>query len=121
MKVQLNHKIEDLQSEFSKKFSGLKLEFYKVEHAPNEGSPVKGQLDPSTPLSDITSIESAGEIELDGQMTVAQLEHLFEDRFGLHVQVFRRSASLWLQTTATDHWTLEVQNTKGIHSLQAVQ
>ena len=120
MKIQIDKKITDIQSEFSKKFPGLKLEFYKKEHAANEGSLIKNQLNPGTALSEIMKEEDAGEYKISPEMTVAELEAGFEERYGLHVQVFRRSASLWLQTTTTDSWTLEVQNRKGIHSLQAV-
>ena len=41
------------------------------------------------------------------QLTVETLESMFEDEFGLHVQVFRKSGETWLQTSVTDHWTLE--------------
>jgi hypothetical protein len=51
-------------------------------------------------------------------MTVAELERLFVENFGLNAQVFRRSGTLWLQTSATDNWTLAEQNRKGGHSEQ---
>ena len=38
---------------------------------------------------------------------------LLED---LNLQVFRKSSDIWLQTSATDHWTLEKQNGKGQRS-----
>ena len=36
-----------------------------------------------------------------------------EDQYGIHVQVFRKSKSLWLETTATDNWSLREQNKTG--------
>jgi hypothetical protein len=44
---------------------------------------------------------------------VVELECLFEDQFGLFVQVFRRSGNLWLETTVTDSWSLQKQNEQG--------
>ncbi len=49
-------------------------------------------------------------------MSVSELEQLFLTKYGLNAQVFRRSGNLWLQTSATDHWTLAEQNRKGGHS-----
>ncbi len=121
MKIQPNFKIADLQTAFSKKFPGLKIEFYKKEHSTREGSHQKNQLDADTLLSELIGIKKSGEIDIRPEMTVEELESTFESDFGLHVQVFRRSAAIWLQTTTTDDWTLEVQNRKGIHSLEAVK
>ena len=45
-------------------------------------------------------------------MKVAELENAFAKSFGFAVQVFRKSGNVWLQTTATDDWTLEEQNLK---------
>ncbi|MCB0692400.1 MAG: hypothetical protein KDC16_12200, partial [Saprospiraceae bacterium] len=59
-----------------------------------------------------------GTLKLNSELTVSDFEQMMEKDFGLHVQVFRRSNQLWLQTSATDDWTLEVQNTKGLHSIQ---
>jgi hypothetical protein len=46
-------------------------------------------------------------------MTVEELEKSFLVKFGLNVQVFRKSGKSWLETTITDKWTLEKQNTQG--------
>ena len=54
----------------------------------------------------------AGTININGLMKVAELESAFFVTFGLAVQVFRKSGKVWLQTTATDDWTLEEQNLK---------
>jgi len=46
-------------------------------------------------------------------MTVAEMEERFRDIYGLGVQVFRKSGTIWLETTVTDGWTLEDQNKQG--------
>jgi hypothetical protein len=54
-----------------------------------------------------------GELEFTEQTRVNELEGRFQDDFGLSVQVFRKSGKLWLETTATDNWTLAEQNNQG--------
>ena len=51
--------------------------------------------------------------EVKEDMKVSDFEKMFHDKFGLNVQVFRKSGNLWMQTTSTDHWTLAEQNRKG--------
>ena len=46
-------------------------------------------------------------------MTVGQLEKAFRERFGLNMQVSRKSGPVWLETTVTDKWTLRQQNEHG--------
>jgi hypothetical protein len=44
---------------------------------------------------------------------VHELETLFQNRLGLYIQVFRKSGKVWLETTATDDWSLFKQNMEG--------
>jgi hypothetical protein len=113
--------IEDLQREFRATFPGLKIEFYKIEHGEEEGSMKADQYNSDALIGDIRGSTKEGEISLDPSMTVSEFETRLTEEFDLHAQIFRRSASLWLQTTATDSWTLEVQNRKGIHSMEAIK
>jgi hypothetical protein len=46
-------------------------------------------------------------------MKVGAFEQLFHESFGLNVQVFRKSYGKWLQTWATDVWSLKEQNQRG--------
>jgi hypothetical protein len=64
-------------------------------------------------LKDIQINQRVGEIIISKQTLVSDLEHQFENDFGLYVQVFRKSGRIWLETTATDNWTLEQQNEEG--------
>ena len=45
-------------------------------------------------------------------MVVWQVERLFEKEFGLHVQVFRQSGEVWLETSVSDDLTLEQQQAR---------
>ena len=119
MKITDNLKISDIKEAFHKTFPGLKLEFYKKAHSMEEGSKLADQYEDHMEIGDIRSIHESGDIVIDPEMSVGALEQAFEAQMGLHVQVFRKSNALWLQTSSTDHWTLKEQNRKGIASTQA--
>lgn len=118
MKIIDNKTIAEIQSEFKDLYPGLKIEFYKSKHESHKGSPIDDQWPSNLKLADIRSKHNKGELILSPEMRVADLEKDFEDKFGLHVQVFRKSRNLWLQTSVTDEWTLEKQNQKGLHSME---
>jgi hypothetical protein len=113
MKIHENMRIIELQSEFNKKLPFLKLEFYKTPHKSGEGSEQGLLLDPYTTIKEASSSDSSGELHFNPEMTVSNLENLLKEQFGLHAQVFRKSKGVWLQTTATDDWTLTRQNESG--------
>lgn len=113
MKISGKLTIEDLQRQFQNIFPHLKIEFYSTAHESGKGSAVNTQLNNTLKISKISPDVSESEIRLNGDMTVREFESMMEKDFGLHVQVFRKSANLWLQTASTDHWTLEKQEGKG--------
>lgn len=106
-------KIKDIQRAFSQMFPALKVEFFSGQHAEGEGSPMKTRLDSGLTLSQVRSAHSEGDFVVRRDMSVGQFEREFFEQFGLNIQVFRRSGNIWMQTTATDSWTLEEQNRKG--------
>ena len=118
MLIKKNSLISDLQKEFNAVYPGLKIVFYKKGHGDHEGSQKASEYESGLKISEIQNSLNDGSIDLSPTKSVAQLEQEFEENFGLHVQVFRRSNTLWLQTVRTDDWTLEVQNSKGLHSIQ---
>lgn len=58
-------------------------------------------------------IGEEGDLSVFDSMTVGQLEKSFLEKFGMLVQVSRKSGSVWLETTMTDSWTLKQQNDHG--------
>jgi hypothetical protein len=106
-------KISEIQNEFQKQFPFLKIEFYKEAHTAGEGSLLKNTLDTALTIGEIQKKNLSESIKITGLMKVSELESLFTKIFGLSVQVFRKSGNVWLQTTATDNWTLAEQNQKG--------
>jgi hypothetical protein len=105
--------ISELQMDFASEFPYLKLEF--LAHPFPEGvKNIKKELHKGTEkIGDCRKVHNSGAVALSDDMTVTQLENIFEKEYGLHLQVFRKSGKLWLITTATDSWTLGVQNEHG--------
>lgn len=111
--------LEEIQKEFSKHFPNLQLRFFLLLHPdgttlPNEQIPAESKLE------EVRKIHGLGAISLDPQQTVAKLEGDFRLHFGVNAQVFRRAGKSWLETSTTDSWTLEKQNTYGAESMLSV-
>ena len=102
--------INSIQEEFQKHFPYLKIEFYNHAHSQGEGSLKKNTLNSNLTIEAVKKHELSDTIKINGLTKVGDLESTFAKNFGLSVQVFRKSGKLWLQTTATDNWTLAEQN-----------
>ncbi len=106
-----------LQTEFLEAFPGLKLAFFSKPHREFKGSAAKFLLqDREVPLSQLSSKLQAGKLEIGPETVVMDLEQEFEQKFGLHVQVFRKSGNIWLETSVTDNLTLAEQQIKAANS-----
>lgn len=113
MRMQLakNKTISDVCQEFNSAYPFLRIDFYKyVQGQPR--STVNQKLNKSATLAN-AGIRGDGEIEIIETMTVRELEQNFLNKFGLYVQVSRKSGSLWLETTISDGWILKQQNDHG--------
>lgn len=108
-----HRKIFAIQKEFSEVFPYLKLEFFSKPHKQGGSSPKDLMKHPAKTLGECRTIHSSGTITITPNMTVTGLENNFSDVYGLSVQVFRKSGNTWLETSATDNWTLEKQNKQG--------
>jgi hypothetical protein len=115
MNIHINSKsqVSDVQRDFNLLFPFLKLELFKHKHGYRGGSPRQEKLPPFLYLGDLAR-QLPEKISVSENMTVQELEKLFEDQLGLHLQVFRKSGTLWLETTITDAWTLKQQNDHGM-------
>lgn len=116
MNISNNLTVQNITDQFNIAFPYLRLEFYHHAHDENHGSTKSDQVNHHTLLGQLNPALQDDDLVLDPGMTVAEFENLMNEKFQLHVQVFRKSADLWLQTTATDHWSLEKQNGKGQRS-----
>ncbi len=110
--------IGQLQADFATAFPGLKIVFFSKAHQAYKGSPAKFLIDQTdTPLQQLSAHIHPGYLILEPDMVVWQMERLFETEYGLHVQVFRQSGDVWLETSVSDDLTLEQQQAKASASL----
>ena len=106
-------RLSSLQSDFNNYFPYLKIEFFKIPHRIGEALAKNLIYDKNKLVRDCRLMKKEGDLEFKDSMTVADFEEKFQKEFGLSVQVFRRSGNVWLETSATDSWTLEQQNGEG--------
>jgi hypothetical protein len=106
--------ISALQAQFQAEFPHLKLVFFTKPHKAYEGSPAKFLVhEPTKTLGELNPNVHSGSLFLEADMPTWQVERLFEEEHGLHVQVFRKSGHIWLETSVSDSLSLEQQEAKG--------
>jgi hypothetical protein len=115
LKIQISDErtLKEIQNDFNSYFPYLKLEFFKAPHRVGQGSAKDLLIAPTKFVKDCRALRQSGYLEIMDGMTVNQLEQLFYTGHGLAAQVFRKSGNVWLETSATDNWTLTQQNNEG--------
>ena len=115
MKLHVDDKraISEIQEEFNSVFPYLKIEFLKKPHETGEASPMDEMLPADSTLGKWRTIHNEGDMTITAETTVDEVESAFQDKFGISAQVFRKSGEVWLETSATDSWTLKEQNEQG--------
>ncbi|MCB0430795.1 MAG: hypothetical protein H6585_09245 [Flavobacteriales bacterium] len=102
--------LDDVAAEFADAFPFLRLSFYSEPHENRGGSLDKYALGGHLKIGAVRTSVNNGDLHIHGNMHVSTLENAFRVTYGLYVQVFRKSGDVWLQTTATDEWSLSKQN-----------
>jgi hypothetical protein len=113
IQLQANKTLKEIQSEFSSMFPYLKIEFFLRSTVNGKGTKKEYLSNLHIPLHELTKNHVDDQLTLDENTIVNELEKSFRDRFDLNVQVFRKSGNIWLETTATNNWTLGYQNSQG--------
>ncbi|MEQ1747714.1 MAG: hypothetical protein ABMA02_19960 [Saprospiraceae bacterium] len=116
MKIQITPEktIGDIQTAFHEEFPYLKLVFFSKPHRAVTGTHAKFLIeDWNTKIGDMVAVARSGFLTLLPNTRTFDIERIFENEFGLFVQVMRKSGDMWLITTVTDQLTLEEQNAKG--------
>lgn len=108
-----NQSLKSISAAFSHKFPYLELRFFSQQHEPGTLTSNEFVLDESLSISEITQIDHTETLSIDGHTQVRTFEYQFQKLFGIGIQVMRHSGSIWLQTSATDAWTLSKQNLEG--------
>ncbi|MFM7728163.1 MAG: hypothetical protein ACKO7B_15795 [Flavobacteriales bacterium] len=115
MKLQIHHDdtLEKVQRSFNSEFPYLKLEFFSRPHDKGKPSEKQYMINSRRTLETCNPSILNKTLSIPTAMTVHELEHTFRQELGLYVQVFRKSGRVWLETTATDTWSLHKQNLEG--------
>lgn len=114
IKIHPNDRILDIQKAFSAVYPHLKLQFFSKPHQENKGSFAKFLIhDPQTKVIELNPSIMAGSIGINPGTQTWSLEKNFEKLFKLHAQVFRKSGTIWLETSVSDYLSLGEQEKKG--------
>lgn len=113
LNIKSDRYISDIQKDFNKEFPFLKIVFFNKKSISSLDYSAKQIIPLNRKVGDNHLIVFDGNIEIDEDMKVNELESIFKMKFNLAVQVFRKSGNLWLETTMTDNWTLQQQNNHG--------
>jgi hypothetical protein len=113
MHIYYNDTLEQVQRSFNAEFPFLKLEFFTRPH--EKGKPTEKQfmVNAKRTIDSCNPELKEATVSIPTAMTVQELEKVFQDELGLYIQVFRKSGKVWLETTATDNWSLQKQNEEG--------
>ena len=114
MELQLTMKsgLREVQKQFAKSFPFLKLEFRNVQGGITDSSKPQ-KTNGKQLLSELFPNFRPGVLALNPSEKVGDFEQRLERDFGIVAQVFRKSGTVWLQTTSTDGRSLEEQNAMG--------
>lgn len=101
-----------LQNRFSESYPNLRLEFISAGKILHSSTLIRKACQGKS---------KEGILEITPHTKVADLEQAFWKKFNMRVQVFRRTGNMWLETTATDNWTLEFQEKHGRESIELLK
>ncbi len=115
----MNIKIDDsltllsVQQEFNRIFPYLRINFFQT-FKDKSGIVQRKLLEKCIrTFGEFRLNNSDDVIDIIPEMSVSDLEKKFLNEYGLKTQVYRSSGRIWLETNATDSWTLEEQNSQG--------
>lgn len=106
-------RLDDIRSEFKKRFPNLDIAFFAIPHHAGEGSPATERIPGDFTAGEAGNPDKQGTITLNGLTMVKDLESAFQAELGLFIQVLRKSGNVWLQTTHTDYKTLSELSAMG--------
>jgi hypothetical protein len=112
MLIEINdHKrVTDIQGSFRKMFPWLTIGFF-VHRGSNAGT--YATVNGLRTLGELRTVHNSEMMTITPSMTVAELERVFLEHYGLSVKIFRKSGSAWIEASLTGNWTLAEQNSEG--------
>jgi hypothetical protein len=113
-------RLSDLQKVFSRIFPYLKLSFYSYPHHSGKYSAGAVLRSKNSALAALHPGFKGAKLLFSGNMRTGAFEQKLREKLGLNAQVLRRSGEYWVETAATDDWTLQEEDQKGKRSLQVL-
>ncbi len=112
MQITLHYstKIGTIKQAFSKNFPYLKIEFIKKPCTEGEANSWSRMVLHNMFVGEINNALKRGSINISGDRKIVAVKQLFEQNFGLPVQIFRKEKKAWIPTTRTEELTLSQQN-----------
>jgi hypothetical protein len=99
-------KVAELVKQFNEEYPFLRLEvYYKGEEM--------GAISHNCTLNEIAHRKTLENFVIVSEMKVFEVEELFWENMGLQVSIFRKSGKTWLESSFTNYWSLERQNSLG--------
>lgn len=103
----------EIKQSFNEAFPFLKMEFYNNHYKVDEGVWNFIPMNDQQKLGIARTVHEPYQIKIVPRQKVFVMVNNFCELYGLEVKVFRKSGRVWLETNATNHWTLQTQNDTG--------
>ena len=101
--------IAEIQEDFNQSFPNLEIRFYSKPQHYKKASDESTRIDPKKYVGQIRKLHRNGELPIMSWYTVEKVEGDFKELFGLNVRIFRKEKNGFVQTSATDRYTLREQ------------
>ncbi len=109
--IEKESKVEEVTKMFNSSYPFLKIELYKKPFNNGHTGVKKQPLASGESLFKFMPALDKAVIDISNEVTVAELENQFGD-IGLIAEVFRKSGNVWIESSLTDNWTLQQQNSE---------
>lgn len=108
-----NIKIAYIQKKFNDIYPYLWMEFYDKDLDDSHPASKRISVVDGMTVGDCRKTHDEGNLIVFPEMSVADLESILFQSFGISIQVLRKVGKVWLETAQTDSWSLEQQNRQG--------
>lgn len=116
MKLQISAEatFRDVQKKFIEVYPFLKVEFYNEKYSEMNVSAIEDRISLDKIISEVVKSFKPEVVDINIHRTVAEFEREFYEKFGIVMQVSRKSGNIWIETSKTDGRTLKMQNEMGV-------
>ena len=111
LKFTISTTVKQVKEQFTRSFPFLKLEFF-MRHR-EENTEREERLNDELYLWEVTGVLKEGVYYLNPSVSVDEFEQDLQFKYGLPVQVYRRTGDVWIETVQADDLSLEKHNSIG--------